>query len=589
VVSRVMIWQDTTNYIRWFCNTPSSRRKKVLPEETKKMFLRKELVSFEFKDLLPDQEEDLFARVQMGVQLSPAEKMRASTGPWQELARLFVDDFPIIYSLMKDRARAKDFQLTLSCFSQIVEVMHPTAPDGLPHLKTSYTALPKLLSNKAAVDDGLKSHLASVWNTFKELVELDPDTFTNTNKYLRGVQTFAPIEMVAVTVLISMYSDTRNNRLLLGDIKSLREAIREIFTDIKQNKREWTFIWRYLEDLEAIRGAVDGSTVDRRVQQPTNATTHVTIPGPQLPPASRESEAEKRRGLTDRSKTPKILPPQEPFTLKKEGFILMDTVDPPRPKRQRTDPGPISPPTSIVEQPSISTRITHYPEQPFGPVGAQLAQFAYQQPQYPPMPTHASVSPIVDQPTQASSSLGTISPAFGTAPQSWSMRPIPGGFQPPLPSLHTRPAPYGSSTIQHPSAPAVHSVAGLGLNDYEASTAHMTSAAPMTSMQQTPMAHMTAERSWVAMSSTSLLGNLSCPRTPKNSIATLRTGRGACSPKYTKEQWAGEVRSATPPRETASLPSTKRRKGQKAPHAPPRPTVAQCDGAIDLTNDTEQE
>lgn len=64
--------------------------------------MAKEFVSFEFKDLSPEQEEDLFARVQMGVQLSIAEKIRASTGPWQELARLFVDDFPIVYSLMKD-------------------------------------------------------------------------------------------------------------------------------------------------------------------------------------------------------------------------------------------------------------------------------------------------------------------------------------------------------------------------------------------------------------------------------------------------------------------------------------------------------
>ncbi|EAT85058.2 hypothetical protein SNOG_07592 [Parastagonospora nodorum SN15] len=241
------------NTSRWFCDTPGSRRKKVLPEETQKTFLRKEFVSFEFKELLPDQEEDLFARVQMGVQLSLAEKMRASTGPWQELARLFVDDFPDIYSLMKDRARAKDFQLTLSCFSQIVEVMHPTASDGIPILRTNYNALPKLLSNKAAVDDALKSHLASVWNIFKELIDMDPDTFTNASKWLRGVQTFAPVEMVAVAVLISMYSDTRNKRLLLGDIRALREAIRENFNDIRMNTKEWSFIWKYIEELEAIR------------------------------------------------------------------------------------------------------------------------------------------------------------------------------------------------------------------------------------------------------------------------------------------------------------------------------------------------
>jgi hypothetical protein len=157
-----------------------------LPDDTKRMFLAKEFVSFEFVGISPEQEEDLFARVQMGVQLSPAEKMRASTGPWQELARLYIDDFPAVYSLMKDRARAKDFQLTLSCFSQVLEVMHPTASDGVPIMKTTHNALPKLLSNKAAVDDSIKSHLANVWTTFAELIEMDEDTFTNANKYLGG-------------------------------------------------------------------------------------------------------------------------------------------------------------------------------------------------------------------------------------------------------------------------------------------------------------------------------------------------------------------------------------------------------------------
>ncbi|KAL5118220.1 hypothetical protein ACEQ8H_003892 [Pleosporales sp. CAS-2024a] len=235
----------------WFCDTPGSRCKKVLPEESQQMFLRKEFVTYEFKDLLPEQEEDLFARVQMGLSLNLAEKMRASTGPWQELAKLFVEDFPTIYSLMKDRARAKDFQLTLACFSQIVEVLHPSAADGVPTLKTNYKALPKLLSNQGAVDDALKSHLASVWNTFGDLVTMDSNVFTNTEKYLSGVQTFAPAEMVAVTVLISMYSDTRDKRSLLGDIKAMREAIREVFADIRTNQRFWAFIWSYLNDVEA--------------------------------------------------------------------------------------------------------------------------------------------------------------------------------------------------------------------------------------------------------------------------------------------------------------------------------------------------
>ncbi|KAH8717099.1 hypothetical protein GQ44DRAFT_712861 [Phaeosphaeriaceae sp. PMI808] len=244
----------------WFCDASTTRRKKVLSRDTQKLFLMKEFVSFEFKDLSPEQEEDLFARVQMGVRLSPAEKMRASTGPWQELAKLFVDDFPTVYSLMKDTARAKDFQLTLSCFHQILEVRYPTASNGVPILKTNHAALPKLLSNRGALDDVTKSHLASIWNIFTDLIEQDPDIFTNSNKYLRGVQTFAPIEMVTVTIIISMYSEKRNNQLLLGDIKAFRESIREHFADLRMNSSVWKYIWDYLDNMEAVRGAVDGST-----------------------------------------------------------------------------------------------------------------------------------------------------------------------------------------------------------------------------------------------------------------------------------------------------------------------------------------
>ncbi|KAI4695092.1 uncharacterized protein J4E84_001717 [Alternaria hordeiaustralica] len=222
----------------WFCETPSNKRKKVLPSDIQKSFLEKDFVAFQFAELTPVQEEDLFARVQMGVQLTLAERMRAKQGPWQELAKLFVEDFPMIYDLMKDRARAKDFQLTLSCFSQILESL-----------------IPKLLNNTGAVDDALKSHLASVWTTFKDLIALDPDTFTNANRHLSGVQTFAPIEMVAVTVLISMYSETRNNELLLGDIRALREAFREHFKDLRLSAPMWKFAWDFIENLEGIRGS----------------------------------------------------------------------------------------------------------------------------------------------------------------------------------------------------------------------------------------------------------------------------------------------------------------------------------------------
>jgi len=59
----------------------------------KKIFRQKEFVCYEFKNLSPKQEEDLFGKVQMGVSLTPAEKMQATSGPWQDFTRLFEDDY----------------------------------------------------------------------------------------------------------------------------------------------------------------------------------------------------------------------------------------------------------------------------------------------------------------------------------------------------------------------------------------------------------------------------------------------------------------------------------------------------------------
>lgn len=329
---------------RYWSEPDGSKRRRILSEQQQREFLRKSFVTFEYSDLSPEQEEDLFARVQMGVQLNLAEKMRASTGPWQELARLFVEDFPTVFALIKDRARSKDFQLALSCFSQIVECMHPTAANGVPILKTNHTHLPKLLSNKGAVDDALKSHLASVWNTFKDLIDADPDTFTNANKYLQGVQTFAHVEMVAVAVLISRYSETRNNRLLLGDVQAMRRAVRESFFDLRMNATVWKWYWDYLENLEAIRGVIDGSTVSRRTEQCTkknvlpmggaivaSTVTAITVAAAN-PKRGRATARTKRSTEASVDATPK----ETSSAVKKEPFAAPIPAPPPF-KRQRTE------------------------------------------------------------------------------------------------------------------------------------------------------------------------------------------------------------------------------------------------------------
>lgn len=73
---------------RYFTNNNDSTKKskRILHDRVKQRFLRLEILCAEYAALERKQEEDLFSRVQLGVPLTPAEKLRASSGAWQAFA-----------------------------------------------------------------------------------------------------------------------------------------------------------------------------------------------------------------------------------------------------------------------------------------------------------------------------------------------------------------------------------------------------------------------------------------------------------------------------------------------------------------------
>jgi hypothetical protein len=520
--------------------------------------LRKEFVSFEYKNLSPEHEEDLFARVQMGMRLNLAEKMRASTGPWQELARLFVEDFPAIYSLMKDRARSKDFQITLSCFSQIVECMHPTNSNGIPILKTNHTYLPKLLSNKGAVDDSLKSHLASIWNTFKTMIETDPSVFTNANKYLRGVQTFAPVEMVAVAVLISTHSETRNNSLLLGDIKAMRAAVREDFVDLRLNTTVWKWFWDYIDNLESIRGAIDGSTVDRQIDQRTKRPAVGATTGSTASAIASAAAAPKRGRVTARTKRPAIMIPEGTLTMTKQEDVVSTSSGMHMPKRRRT---------------GDST------------------------------PDDTPVEPIQGTTLDAGLSFANKTQGLGQLPSTRSQQ------EPPLPSIPMRLSTQNSRIVAHEShtgseqSPSVLlRTAASSVNNPRTQTplptpleARLQRISELDSYQSPhpPLAYPTQSK----QSSNSGVFTVN-PRAPTAPMATnshghsLANGSSIASSAHSNSPGKSVLESAisslqSTPRVSSSAEATEVL--QKPRTNPARPSQQQYTGIIDLTGDVEQE
>ncbi|KAI9656638.1 MAG: hypothetical protein M1831_004548 [Alyxoria varia] len=232
------------------------RPRRVLPEHVKSDFVRKTFVCYVYENLEPDQEEDLFARVQKGVELTPPEKIRATSGPWQTLAKLFEQDFPQVVRLSAHE-RAVGFRNILYSFAQIVEVRQLGSSNiKTPPFRYRVEQLPAFCKNTQACDDAMRSHLRRVFQTYQKLVEKDPLVFTNDQ--WRKSPKFSPVELIAVAVMVSIHQNSRSEELLLEDVRYMRSHIRDQgLSDLRLGRTAWRMLWAFISEIEEFRGPGD--------------------------------------------------------------------------------------------------------------------------------------------------------------------------------------------------------------------------------------------------------------------------------------------------------------------------------------------
>ncbi|SLM40519.1 Domain of unknown function DUF262 [Lasallia pustulata] len=258
-------------------------KRKVLPKSVKDHFAKKSLLCCEYMDLSETQEREIFQRVQLGIPLTKAEAFRATMGVWQNFAELYEHDFPKVVNLVNNK-RASGFRNILICFSQIYECHDPTAMDGVPRLQHTIPSLERFSRNQDSLNTKTKSHLRDVFTLFNELVEEDATTFGDRG-YTR-VKTFAPIELVAVAVLLSQHRK-RPKGMLQGDIATLRDHLRSRHEDLRMNGNCWASAWEYIDNVERYRGAVDASTIQKKGGKTKHRATRnsgAIVTGPTLDP-----------------------------------------------------------------------------------------------------------------------------------------------------------------------------------------------------------------------------------------------------------------------------------------------------------------
>ncbi|OSX63079.1 hypothetical protein POSPLADRAFT_1087352, partial [Postia placenta MAD-698-R-SB12] len=218
--------QSVTNKRYWYQEGTAKRI--LLPKQYKQAFANKQITCVEYDCLTDDQEREIFQRVQLGVALTPAERMQANTGPRSSLIRevqstvLGAEGFGD--NLDWGRARGRDFQ----CLASIIYLMehHPlTTFPGAPQLD-------KWLQITTPVTSQFRSEVVDTFRIFVALVR-DKRYNASFSKPTR----VSPIEFTMIGILISVHRAKLSMTQLSSAIRIMRADVRKRHVDIRANTK----------------------------------------------------------------------------------------------------------------------------------------------------------------------------------------------------------------------------------------------------------------------------------------------------------------------------------------------------------------
>ncbi|KAH6894826.1 hypothetical protein BKA70DRAFT_1570628 [Coprinopsis sp. MPI-PUGE-AT-0042] len=216
----------------WFKESPPGQKaRKVLPEKLRKTFANKQIVCVEYQDISEDDEREVFQRVQLGMALTPAEKLQVTNTHRSTFVRSLVNKHIKDGGLSSDHlewdtSRGSDFR----CLAQALYLLERWGPT----LKTIGTILQldKWLAATTPLDPGFKADMEDTFDIFSELTQN-----TAYNKCFKNPGRVSPIEFIGISVLIGTLRKKLTMKQLGSAIAALRSGLREVHVDVRMNGR----------------------------------------------------------------------------------------------------------------------------------------------------------------------------------------------------------------------------------------------------------------------------------------------------------------------------------------------------------------
>ncbi|THU99208.1 hypothetical protein K435DRAFT_719927 [Dendrothele bispora CBS 962.96] len=307
---------------------------RLLPEKYRRSFSNKQIVCVEYQDLTDANERDIFQRVQLGMALTPAEKLHVINTPRAYFIRSILESYVERHPLgnpevlLWDRSRGSDFR----CVAQAVFIMSKwgtnslTGSGSLPQVerwltekgkdkdtsklgassrKTRGRGRPKK-HRKYNVDasedeedeiddesdgdytDGDYTDAPHVPEMFSRRVKEVYNTLTEiaTNDDLNGVfhltqnPKVSPIEMICIPVLIYVHGVIAKRTALFSAqelanaIEEMRVDVRQVHKDIRMNDRVGKTMIEFIHDMRKPVSHSISPVSPRREYLPDNTSAH---------------------------------------------------------------------------------------------------------------------------------------------------------------------------------------------------------------------------------------------------------------------------------------------------------------------------
>ncbi|KZS99585.1 uncharacterized protein LAESUDRAFT_816905 [Laetiporus sulphureus 93-53] len=216
---------------------------RLLPERYQKIFRNKQTVCIEYQDLTNDCEREIFQRVQLGMALTPAEKLQATKSPMATFVRDLQNDYVaegLAVLLPWDTHRGSDFR----CITSSVILMDnlASANNAIP-----FPTLQKVLSRPDEPDSKFQDQ---VHQTYQIFLMLARDDAYSAAFRIPDVKKLAPVEFIATVALIHNHKYKMMLAQLAEAIKGMRQDIRAREVDIRLNQRVLNAMIDFIRDLK---------------------------------------------------------------------------------------------------------------------------------------------------------------------------------------------------------------------------------------------------------------------------------------------------------------------------------------------------